>query len=416
MIKKPYIWTARPLASICSTLALAMSGLSGGALQAQSLTPDNLSWTTVDLASMGMTAGSIRSISGDSLANMTFAATENQIWQRSATEEKWTRMTSYDTWRANDSNFDTQSDQSLSAAGGYIFIGGAGANASRQRIAVWNGTSWSAVNTGWAADNQRSTSYVMTTADGTAQAGDVITVFGRSNARIFRLVNGVAVATPSQSSDTPDANTQAWWGIDALPSSNLIVAAGAGRADYANQSVIAFSGSSGQGGTWSYTESFPSSARTANVVSIVDENTWVAGMLSFGGTYGEVHLTVDAGVSWTQISPSSGAEWQQWVTAVWADSTDNIYAAVRTKGVLHYDGDTWSRVDNIASNDDIWSIHQLDDQLWFGGADSAGNPVLYTATAAIPEPGTTALMLGAAFALLLVRKTGKKSGLSGRRS
>ncbi len=372
-----------------------------GTARAQLLTPSGLSWSSVDLGNM---TGSIRSVSGDSLSNLYLAGTGNQIWQlnTNTSTQTWERRTDFDAWLADSvlsPNMTAVAPQSMSAAGGYIFIGGSG-DPSRSRIAVYNGTStnWAEVNTGGGSDNFQSKSYVMTEADGTAQVGDVVTIFGRGSGRIFRMVNGASAQGTGNTRTPADAANHR--GVAVLPDSNLAWTAGSFTADGGSGSMVVASTGSGRTGTWSYTDSHPATARSGNVIHALDANTLIVGTLQTGGTYSEVHLTQNGGDSWSRISPFSGTHFTQNVNALWADATNNIYIGLTGQGVWHYagEGTVWTQLSQIGATDSIFSIHELDGKLWFGGSDSNGDPVLYTA---IPEPGTLMLMGLGAGALLL---------------
>jgi hypothetical protein len=401
MKTKPHIKMKTPHLKhmIAALPILAALLVCAGTARAQLLTPSGLSWSSVDLGNM---TGSIRSVSGDSLSNLYLANTNNQIWQLDNATETWERRTDFDAWLANSAlspNMTAVAPRSMSAAGGYIFIGGGGSD-SRQRIAVYNGTSWAEVNTGGGSDNFQSKSYVMTEADGTAQVGDVVTIFGRGTGRIFRMVNGVS-AQGTGSTRTP-ADAADHRGVAVLPDSNLAWTAGS-TTNVPATGMVAESTGSGRSGTWSMTTGDVGN-RAGNVIHALDANTLIVGTLSTGGTYSEVQLTLNGGDSWSRISPFSGTHFTQNVNSLWADATNNIYIGLAGHGVWHYAGvgtgnsSVWTQLTQIGATDSIFTMHELDGQLWFGGNDILGDPVLYSA---VPEPSTYAMLVLAGLGLAL---------------
>ncbi len=369
-------------------LCVTLIALCGGPVAANGLpAPGLLTWSQVDVSAA---SGRIQAISGDNLGMVVFDTDGDQLWQRSASAETWSRMTSYDDFLVASELFNEGRPGSMSAAGNYVFVGG---EDPRNRFAYFDGSDW--FESEWTGSNEgmiASFSYVATSANGATQPGDVVTVMMRGSGRVTRAVDGVLAESPASGVRTPispDGGNYHYRAVTGLPDEHLVW--GVTRNGY-----VSVSDGSGRDGTWAWTTGRFDTDREGRSIHAIDEDTLVVGTTASGGT-SHVYLTADGGATWSALTDNN---FSLTINAIWADSASNVYAAPTGSGVYHYDGSSWSAVADIASNDDIRAIHHLDGRLWFGGADSGGNTILYTA---IPEPGTAALLLLGLAALARLR-------------
>lgn len=341
--------------------------------------PQNLDWSRADLSAVdGLADGEIRAISGDRADNLVMATSKNHLFQLEAAGDVWSRMESFTDWLKQEVDFNPIAGRSLSAAGRFIIVGGRGKDgASQSRLAVFDGESWTTVETGVPSHNNQSVSYVVSSESGGASVGDVVTVVARDSGRLLRLLDGKAEEGFDKSARVPDSRASSYRGVAALPAANRVYATGnLSEADGGFVSVIA-SDQAGAAGTWNYLAELDTSLGSS-CLHPVDENTLVLGTTSHGGTHGRVYLSLDGGSSWKRISPFNES-WMNWVEAVWADKPDNIYAAIRGLGVQHYDGNAWSPVEAIPADARIITIHHSGDRIWFGGCNAEEKPLLFSA-------------------------------------
>lgn len=260
---------------------------------------------------------------------------------------------------------------SLAVDGSNVYVGGsflsAGGNNGIQRIARWNGTSWSSLGSG--VGDVTAQVFGLATRNGELVVGGNFQTAGTSNAGNFATWNGSSWSAGSGTALTGPVRAIAVSGTDVYIGGTF-TAAGSTPANR----IVKWDGT-----TWTALgNGFPGTSAAVNAIKVIGGKVYAGGQFSTAGTVSASNIAVWNGQNWASLG--SGVNQSVWVIAargedLFVGGSFTIAGGNAAQRIAKWNGSSWSGLNSNPIPSTVVSIDFAGDDMYVGSTSTtADNP------------------------------------------